>query len=400
MNTRSVLLLLATILAIAEIRLVGQPAISPFIVVFHDDAPFASFPRGRDEARARANPAAWAYLDGNVLGAVQALEAQHGFRADHVYSAVVRGFAAWLSAEQLEALRRNPFVNYVEADTLVQSMQQVLPWGIDRIDADQSSTQSGNGTGTVNNVRVYILDNGVDHTHPDLNVVQRVNFTFSANAATCPHGTRAAGVIAAKDNDSGVVGVIPGAPIIAVKVTYCEPVFAFASSVIKGVDWVRVNAITPAVANMSIGGFNNSTLDTAVRNLASSGVFVAVAAGNTSTPACWTSPQRAGTHPGVMTVAATTETDSEAGFSSFGQCVDIWAPGTNIPTTDLGGGIVTSSGTSFSAPHVAGTAGLFLSSHPTASAADVEAALVSTAQNTGTFSKDFRLVRLVYAGGY
>jgi subtilisin family serine protease len=208
-----------------------------------------------------------------------------------------------------------------------------------------------------------------------LNVVHHVNFTWSANSASCAHGTRAAGVIAARDNATGVVGVIPGAPITAVKVVSCDPVITFASMVIKGVDWVRANAVRPAVANMSIGGFNNSTLDTAVRNLASSGVFVAVAAGNSSTPACWTSPQRAGTHAGVMTVAATTESDTEAGFSSFGQCVDIWAPGTNIPTTDLGGGIVTSSGTSYSAPHVAGTAGLFLSSHPSASAAEVEAAV-------------------------
>jgi subtilisin family serine protease len=354
----------------------------------------------RADDRARANPVAWAYLDRSVIGTVQALERQSGFEADHVYSAVVRGFAARLTPEQEQALRRNPLVSYIEPDTEIRSLEQQVPWGIDRIDADLSSARSGDGTGSVDNVNVYVFDNGVDWTHPDLNVVRHVNFTFTANAPRCGHGTRTAGVIAARDDAFGVVGVVPGAPITAVKVLSCDPVITFASTVIKGIDWTRANAVRPAIANMSIGGLNNSTLDAAVRNLASSGVFVAVAAGNTGTPACWSSPQRAGTHAGVMTVAATTETDSEAGFSSFGQCVDIWAPGTNIPTTNLGGGIVTSSGTSYSAPHVAGTAGLFLSSHPSASAADVEAALRSTAQFTGTFSKDFRPVKLVYAGVY
>lgn len=401
MKTLRAFAAIALLLAGLDIRLGGQAsAAAPFIVVFHDDAPFASFAPGRADERARANPAAWAYLDRRVVGAVHALEAQHGFRAEHVYSAALRGFAAPLTAAQVAALRRDPLVSYIAPDTVVEPFEQVLPWGIDRIDADVSSTLSGDGAGSIDNVNVYILDGGVDRTHPDLNVVRHVNFTWSVNAPTCPHGTRAAGVIAARDDGDGVVGVIPGAPITAVKVLYCDPVILFASPVIKGVDWVTANAVRPAVANISIGGLNNSALDTAVRNLASSGVFVAIAAGNSSTPACWTSPQRAGTHAGVMTVAATTPSDAEAGFSSFGHCVDIWAPGASIPTTDLGGGIVSSSGTSFSAPHVAGAAGLFLSTNPGASAADVEAALSASAQYTGTFSKDLRLVRLVYAGGY
>jgi subtilisin family serine protease len=78
-------------------------------------------------------------------------------------------------------------------------------------------------------------------------------------------------------------------------------------------------------------------------------------------------------------VAATSQDDREADFSSFGQCVDIWAPGTGIPTTERGGGMALGTGTSYSAPHVAGTAGLFLSQNPGASAADVEAALQASA---------------------
>jgi aqualysin 1 len=398
---RTTLVLLALLLIpLIQIRLAGQPSANPFIVVFHDDGPFSSFPRGQADARARANPAAWSYLNASVIGAVQTLERQHGFRANQVYSATVRGFAARLTNAQVQALERDPLVAYVEPDVLVQPFEQILPWGVDHIEADHSSALSGDGSGSITNVNVYILDVGVDQTHPDLNVIGHVNFTADANVANCSHGTRAAGDLAARDNDIDVVGVLPGAPITAVKVLPCDPVFIFASAVIKGVDWTRANAVKPAVANMSLGGPNNKTLDTAVKRLADSGVPVAIAAGNSSTPACWTSPQRAGTHAGVIVVAATDDTNHEASFSSFGQCVDIWAPGTHVQTTELGGGIVTVTGTSYASPHVTGTAGLYLSQHTSASAAEVENALKSSAKFFGTFSKDFRLVKIVYAGGY
>ena len=377
----------------------GQPVVESVIVVFHDDSPFGSFPAARADARLRRNPQAWQYLNPFVLGAVHSLERQYGFQADHVYSAAVRGFAARLTPDQIEALQQEPLVNYIERDNEMRPFAQALPWGIDRIDADVSSARSGDGAGEVTGVNIYVLDNGLDRAHPDLNVVNHVNFTTAVNAATCAHGTRVAGVIAARDNDLGVVGVVPGALLTAVKVTTCDPVSS-ASTAIKGVDWVTQNAIRPAVANMSIGGFANSTLDAAVKRSADSGVFYAIAAGNNSWDACWTSPQRAGTHGGVMTVAATAENDSEASFSNYGRCVDIWAPGANVTTTDLGGATVTSSGTSYAAPHVAGTAALYLAANPTASAAAVETALKTGALAPGTVSRDGRAVKLVYAGRY
>ena len=241
MSTRAGLFATATLLAATvNAPISGQPAEQRVIVVFHDDVSLQPFAPGRLEARARANPAAWAYLDRAVVGAVQALEAQHGFRADYVYSEAVRGFAAALTDVQIRALQRDPVVAYVEPDTEMHLLEQTLPWGIDRIDTDISSTAAGDGAGAVTNVHVYILDNGADRTHPDLNVVDQVNFTDTANMATCAHGTRVAGVLAASGNAIDVVGALPGAPITAVKVTTCDPVFFSASSVIKGVDWVLV----------------------------------------------------------------------------------------------------------------------------------------------------------------
>jgi subtilisin family serine protease len=396
-----VLLLLLTIGASTiAVPVSGQRAGNPVIVVFAHDAPFRSFPAGREDARARANPAAWVYLDRQVLGTVQLLERQHGFRADHVYSSAVRGFAARLTPAQIEALQRDPLIAYIEPDGAVEAFEQVVPWGIAQIGADVSSTRAGDGAGDISNVNVYILDNGVDAGHPDLNVIPGVNFTTAGAGPTCAHGTRVAGVLAARDNTTGVVGVMPGAPITPVKVTTCDPVIGSTSTVIKGIDWVTQNARKPAVANMSIGGFPSTTLDTAVKRSADSGVFYAIAAGNSSMDACFTSPQRVGPYAGVMTVAATTRTNAAASFSNYGRCVDIWAPGAEILTTDLGGTTVVSSGTSYASPHVAGTAGLYLSSHPTVRPADVEIALKTGAALPGTTSRDGKLIKVVNARGY
>jgi subtilisin family serine protease len=400
-NTRAGLFVTATLLTAAINALIsGQQSLQRVIVVLRDDVSLQSFGSGQLDARARANPAAWAYLDRAVVGAVRALEAQHGFRADHVYSEAVRGFAAALTDAQIGALQRDPVVAYVEPDTEMQLLEQTLPWGIDRIDTDISSTAAGDGAGAATNVHVYILDNGADRTHPDLNVIDQVNFTNTANTAACAHGTRVAGVLAASDNTLDVVGALPGAPITAVKVTTCDPVFFFASSVIKGVDWVTKHAVKPAVANMSIGGPPNTTLDRAVIKSADSGILYAIAAGNQASDACLTSPQRTGPHDGIMTVAGTARDDSEWIQSSFGRCVDIWGPAVDILTTELGGGTATSSGTSYAAPHVAGTAGLYLSAHPTATPAAVENQLKADAVFTLTLSKDLTPVRLVYAGTY
>ena len=401
MTTRTGWLVTAMLLtAVINAPISGQPSRQRVIVVFHDAVSLQSFRPGRLDARARANPAAWTYLDRSVVGAVQVLEIQHGFRADYVYSEAVRGFAAELTDGQIRALQHDPLVDYVEPDTQMYLLEQTLPWGIDRIDTDISSTAAGDGAGAVTGVHVYVLDNGADRTHPDLNVIDQVNFTNTANTASCAHGTRVAGVLAASDNTIDVVGALPGAPITAVKVTTCDPVFFSASSVIKGVDWVTKHAVRPAVANMSIGGPPNSTLDRAVIKSANRGVLYAIAAGNQASDACLTSPQRTGPHDGIITVAGTSADDSEWIQSSFGRCVDIWAPAVDILTTELGGGTATSSGTSYAAPHVAGTAGLYLSTHPTATPAMVENQLKADAVFTGTLSKDLTPVRLVYAGRY
>jgi subtilisin family serine protease len=379
-----------------------QPSATfPVIVVFDDNAPFHNFQAFyRVDDRARANSAAWGYLDRGVAGAVQAIEASHGFRSDHVYSAGLRGFAARLTARQIDALENEPTVAYVEADGTMNANAQTLPWGINRIDADISSTLAGNGSGAVTNVNVYIIDTGIA-THADLNRVQHVNFAGGQNTDCNGHGTHVAGTVAAKDNTSDVVGASPGAPLTGVKVLGCGG-SGTTSGVIKGVDWVTANAKKPAVANMSLGGGASQALDDAVKRSADSGVFYAIAAGNAGADACNSSPARAGagTNNGIMTVAATDSSNKEASWSNFGSCVDIWAPGVSILSTRKGGGTTTMSGTSMASPHVAGTGALYLFSHTSATAAAVEGALKTGAVITGTTSKNGVSISLINAGGY
>lgn len=377
-----------------------HPTTFPVIVVFHDNAPFHNFRRlYRVEERALDDPEAWNYLNPDVVGTVLGFEAYYGFRAQHVYTETVRGFSGRLTAGQIQALENDPMVAYVEPDGTMTAIGQTLPWGIDRIDADISSTKAGDGTGAIANVNAYIIDTGIDTKHADLKVVKHVNFAGGPNRDCHGHGTHVAGTVAAKDNTIDVVGVAPGASLTGVKVLGCGGI-GTTSGVIKGVDWVTANAIKPAVANVSLGGGASQALDDAVKKSADSGVFYSVAAGNDGTDACNSSPARAGTHNGVATTAATDQSDQEASWSNFGPCVDIWAPGVSILSTQKGGGTTTLSGTSMAAPHVGGTGALYLSSNTTVSPATVENALKTDTVATGTTSKDGTPIKLVYAGKY
>jgi subtilisin family serine protease len=377
------------------------PLSLPVIVVFNDTTQLESFSsQYRADSRATGDPAGWSYVNRGVGGAVQALERRHGFLASHVYSAAVRGFAARLTLRQIADLRNDPSVASIELDGVMTVVAQSIPWGIDKIDADISSTLAGNGSGAVSNVNVYIIDTGIA-AHGDLNRVGHVNFAGGLNQDCHGHGTHVAGTVAARDNTSDVVGVVPGAPLTGVKVLGCNG-SGSTSGVIKGVDWVTANRRLPAVANMSLGGGVSTALDNAVRNSVARGVFYAVSAGNSAASACTSSPARAGAgvDNGIVTVAATDSSDKEASWSNFGTCVDIWAPGVSVVSTKRGGGTTTMSGTSMASPHVSGGGALYLSKNTAVSPTGVETALKNLATQTINASKDGRLIARLWVGGF
>jgi subtilisin family serine protease len=361
------------------------------------------------------------------------MEQRRDLEVGFVYSSAVEGFSAEIPDEALAAVRADPQVDYVERDTTVHAVGQTVPWGIDKIGADESSTLTGDGSGAVSDVNAYVIDTGIYRgpTSPrkgyrDLNVVNHIDFTGGKNT-DCDegHGTHVAGVVAAKDNARAVVGVAPGAPLTGVKVLGCED-DGLASTVIEGIDWVTKDVKgpdgiadtaddkKPAIANLSLTGEPNQTLDDAVRRSAASGVFYSVAAGNKGRRACDYSPARAGRtwtdsgwvyDNGIVTTAAVRIDREEAGWSNYGSCVDLWAPGVDILSTKNKGGLSTMSGTSMAAPHVGGTAALYLSNPNSAGAAPatvedllkVDAARVQSEEKR---SKDGSRIKVVYAGDY
>jgi subtilisin family serine protease len=351
--------------------------------------------------------------------AADAMARRYGLGVGFVYGHALKGFSATIPEARLETVRSEARVAYVEHDGTAHATVQTLPWGIDRVDADASSTEAGNGFGAIPNVNVYIIDTGIYAGHADLNVTRNVNFANGPSSDCNGHGTHVAGTVAAKDNTADVVGVAPGAPLTGVKVlgnnaSGCN-IYGYTSVIIKGVDWVTANAQRPAVANMSLDNTASRALDDAVRNSAASGVFYSIAAGNAAEPACNWSPARAGLAKrdtnsdgvvdhndsnGIVTTAATDTTDAEASFSNYGKCVDIWAPGVGIPSTLLGGGTTTKSGTSMATPHTSGGAALYLSAHTGSTPTAVERALKAVAAKPGTNSKDGRAVLLEYVGGF
>ena len=322
---------------------------------------------------------------------------ENGLQLKFVYQHAIEGYAAVFPNDRaLQRVENDPRVDYVEQDQVVRAVAQTVPWGVSKVstspDGTQpSSTQVGDGSGAVTGVDAYIIDTGIDTTHPDLNVdvVRHVNFAGGPNRDCNGHGTHVAGTVAAKDNEQDVVGVAPEAPLTGVKVLGCGG-SGSTSGVIAGVDWVTDNAAKPAIANMSLGGGRSNALDNAVRTSAASGVFYSIAAGNDGANACNDSPARAGagTNNGIMTVAATNMNNGDPAWSNFGSCVDIWAPGVDILSTKKGGGTTTMSGTSMAAPHVGGGGALYLSTHTAASPSSVEEALKAKATNTGKLSND------------
>ena len=170
--------------------------------------------------------------------------------------------------------------------------------------------------------------------------------------------------------------------IHAVRVLDCGGFGSF-STVIAGVDWVTANHLSPAVANMSLGGPADTATDTAVRNSINSGVTYAVAAGNgdffgNPLDASTVSPARV---TEAITVAATDQTDHIGSFSNYGTVVDLYAPGVFITSAWIGSDSATNtiSGTSMATPHVAGVAALFLQSNSSSTPAAVQSAITGNA---------------------
>jgi subtilisin family serine protease len=327
----------------------------------------------------------------------QLLSQQLGFTPAFEYSTALKGFAAALTSSQLFALQANPAVSYVELDlpvaaaagTVALASGETVPPGVRRIGAASTTTvHASSGVG------VAVIDTGIDLANSDLNAVSGTNCIKPRTSAQDDngHGTNVAGILGARNQGAGVVGVAPGTRLYAVKVLDRSAKGSL-SQLLCGIDWVAANAsnLNIKVANLSFAGSgandgacgsaNQDAEHQAICGLTSDGVTVVAAAGNSGADFANEIPAA---YPEVLTVTAMTDTDglpgglgpaapctkgqkddTEATYSSFagsaGEAAHtLAAPGTCVVSDGLGGGTSTYIGTSQAAPHVAGTVALCL----------------------------------------
>lgn len=296
------------------------------------------------------------------------------------FSKVFNGAVADMTPAKAVLLRRSPKVLWVEEDKAVSTQATVSPtpsWGLDRIDqrantATNSYTFPTNGSG----VSAYIVDSGIYTAHSQFTGRTRIGFdAFGGDGNDCNgHGTHVAGTVG-----GSTFGVAPAASLISVRVLDCAG-GGSVSGVIAGIEWVITDHLSgPAVINLSLGTGKSASLESAIDRAYNDGITVVSAAGNSNVDACTTSP--GGNKASGLTVGATTITDARSSFSNFGACLDLFAPGSGIVSAGTSSTTATAtlSGTSMAAPHVAGLAARYLSAIPSASPAQVMAAINSTA---------------------
>ncbi|KRB06220.1 S8 family serine peptidase [Lysobacter sp. Root690] len=377
----------------AELLTVARPIEGRYIVVLKEQAATLS-------ADSRNGVA-------NVPSVAQGIANQYRAKLQRSYQHALRGFVIDADDASLAQLLKDPRVAFVEEDGYmsVEATQNNATWGIDRIDQrdlplSTSYTYDTDATG----VHAYIVDTGLRADHTEF--TGRIGNGFSSvsgdpSTTDCHgHGSHVAGTVAGT-----TWGVAKKATVHPVRVFGCGS-SAPNSQIIAGIDWVTANHVKPAVANMSLGGPASTATDTAVNALINAGVVAVVAAGNGNIDACTESPSRV---PRAITVGASDRNDARSIWtsgqaSSWGTCLDLFAPGTSIVSAGISSATasVSNSGTSMASPHVAGVAALYLAVNPTATPDQVHAAIVNNAtpgKITDLRGSPNRLLYSLFAGG-
>ena len=307
----------------------------------------------------------------------------------NVYDSTFSGFAMTVADDDAaQSLLQDPRVASVHADIVIRANaeQTSAPWGLDRVDQSAlplNTTYQYQQTGA--GVTAYVLDSGINRSHPDFGgrAVPGLNFYNEDDSPgiiprgdPIGHGTHVAGIIG-----SSTYGVAKGVTLRSLKILNASG-DGNLSSLLAALNWLADHAVTPSVANMSVGAYNldpNSAhlLVEVLNDVSMRGVIMVAAAGNNNVNACNHYPSRIGL---VVGVGSTDDDDRRSSFSNWGNCVRIFAPGRNILSTYRpGSATATLSGTSMSAPHVAGAVALYLQNNPSATRNQVLSALYSTA---------------------
>ncbi|WP_432842065.1 S8 family serine peptidase [Dactylosporangium sp. CA-092794] len=328
------------------------------------------------------------------------------------YRHALRGFEVSLSEDAARRLAANPAVDYVQRNGVytISATQSPAPsWGLDRIDQRNLPLDNSYTYPTVaSGVRAYIIDTGIRFSHNDFGGRAISGFDAIDGGSADDgngHGTHVSGTVG-----GSTYGVAKGVTLVGVRVLDNSG-SGTTAQVVAGIDWVTGDHDPgePAVANMSLGGGADSSIDTAVGNSIADGVTYSVAAGNDNgANACNSSPARVGA---AITVGSTTSADARSSFSNIGTCLDIFAPGSSITSDWNTSNTATNtiSGTSMATPHVTGAAALVLAQNPSYTPQQVRDSLVNNATSgvvtnpgtgspnkllyvvNGTAAKDFSL---------
>jgi subtilisin family serine protease len=283
---------------------------------------------------------------------------------------LINGTAVHLPAKEEKALRKKDEVLRVDDDIVIHATgkkgekkpknPQELTWGIDRIEADLVWEEENTGSG----IRVAILDTGIDLEHPDLmdNIKGNVNIIKPKKSGNDNngHGTHVAGVVAALDNEIGVIGTGPEISLYAVKILDNQG-RGWLTDLIDGLDWCIDYRMQ--VVNMCFGSsVDNPSFYDAIIKAYNAGIILVASAGNNGENGG--AVEYPAKYPETIAVSAIDENDYFASFSSYGPMIDLTAPGVDIKSTYKNGSYKIMSGTSMSAPHVAGTVALILKTSP------------------------------------
>jgi len=284
---------------------------------------------------------------------------------ENIFSNLEAGFVVYLSSKEANTLKNDPRVKSVDRDILVNAASgayettatdatatQIVSWGVTKVGG------AGDGTGKT----AWIIDSGIDYNHPDLNVDKARSVSFltssmggnwSSPADEYGHGTEVAGIIGAKNDGQGAVGVAAGCNLVSVRIMNASGQ-CYSSALIKALNYVYANGKPGDVVNLSVTFAANGTIDYYVQKVASRGIFIAIAAGNNNADASTKSPARVnGTN--IYTVSGMTSTGARWTSSNYGATtIDFAAASVDVYTTAKGGGYTTAGGTSMASPHVAG----------------------------------------------
>ncbi|VVB56118.1 Tk-subtilisin [uncultured archaeon] len=319
---------------------------------------------------------------------------QHGITNYTQYN-IINAILADIPESVSKQLKKNPTIKFVEEDAQVQiagkptqppQPPQQITWGIARVKAPETWN---NTTGS--NVKIAVLDTGISSTHPDLTVSGGINLAGKSKNNKWNddngHGTHVAGIIAARNNSIGVVGVAPDAELYAVKVldAYGN---GYISDVIEGIDWAVQNNMD--IVSMSLGTATYSqALNDTTANAYNAGILLVAASGNSGDGNLSTNDVHyPAKFDSVIAVSAIDYNNIAPVWSADDAKIELAAPGVNIYSTWLNGGYANASGTSMAAPFVSGVAALVKGKNLSMTPQEIREALDYNAVDLGDAGRD------------